>query len=50
MKKWYSELKIKSKKINEIKDLLFSTYDFEDMYETEDEKNEIFNIKKNINF
>lgn len=47
MGRWYSELEIKSKKVNEIKELLFSTYDFEDMYKDEEEKNEIFNIEKN---
>lgn len=46
MGRWYSELEIKSKKVNEIKDLLFLTYDFKDMYEDEEEKDEIFNIEK----
>ena len=44
MGRWYLELEIKSKKVNEIKELLFSTYDFEDMHKDEEEKNEIFNI------
>lgn len=48
MKRWYSELKIKSKKVNEIKEMLFSTYDFDDMYEDEEEKNKIFNIENDI--
>ena len=47
MGRWYLELEIKSKKVNEIKELLFSTYDFEDMHKDEEEKNEIFNIEKN---
>lgn len=47
MRRWYADLIIKSKNVKEIRNFLFSKYEFDDMYDDEDEKEEIFHIEKN---